>query len=114
MYTDVSYIGKSAIMFEKERNGPLSPDCIGVVISVTGTVTAKDPDDRLRVLRDSDPIFPDDQLKTEEGASITMYFVNGTIFKLEENTEAVLDREVFDLSLLDDLAYRPTVPPFMQ
>ncbi len=114
MYTGVVCNGNPAIMIKKQENGRHGTECIGVVISVRGSVTARRPDEDPRVLRVSDPVFPDDQVTTGEGSAITMWFVNGTKFNLGANTEAVLDREVFDLSLLDDLANRPIAPPIIQ
>ena len=72
------------------------PQLIGKAASMLGKVTAKSADGQTRVLKEGEPIYKGDVLKTEKGGLIKVVFEDKTEFQLGEDARVVLNKYVYN------------------
>lgn len=69
---------------------------IGDVSSLLGAVTVIGADGKSRSLEPGDTIYQDDRVSTKAGGQLSVTFLDGTVFVMEENSEMVLDQVIYD------------------
>ena len=72
-----------------------TPDPIGHVNQMAGTVTAKSKLGVLRTLENGDPLFREDTIKTEAGGLVKLIFRDQTLFQLGEQATLILNKYVY-------------------
>ena len=75
---------------------------VGIVLSLIGIVTVVGVDGVKRILGIGDKLTQGDTLTSGENGETVIGFADGTSIRLGSNGEAVLDSDVFDLSLFGD------------
>ena len=75
---------------------------VGIVLSLIGVVTVVGVDGVKRILGIGDKLNQGDSLASGENSETVIGFADGTSIRLGSNGEAILDSDVFDLSLFGD------------
>lgn len=86
-----------AIKFPLKKSVP-----IGIVLSLVGYVAIIGPDGLLKLLNIGDTLHNDDHLKTGPDGELAIGFIDGSSLELGGNSDAILDTEVFDPSVLQN------------
>ncbi len=69
---------------------------IGLIKSITGTVTANTPQGVVRNLHINDYVYANEVIITDLDSLITIEFIDGSIINLNSNSQLALDNSVFD------------------
>ncbi|MDH3741581.1 MAG: Ig-like domain-containing protein, partial [Hyphomicrobiales bacterium] len=75
------------------QNGPTP---IGTVVSATGNVAATRADGSSVTLADGAPVFTGDVILTATGSTVSMVFLDGTVFNMAESARMVLNNLVYE------------------
>ena len=72
------------------------PSQIGVVVTATGNVAATRPDGTSVSLSEGTPVFAGDVILTATGSSVSLTFLDGTVFNMAESARMVLNSLVYE------------------
>ena len=77
---------------------------IGIITTLIGTATATAADGTIRNLKIGDQVFADEIISTGAGGAVEIEFADGSVMDLGRNSQAVLDSEAYDPSIIQDAA----------
>ena len=77
---------------------------IGIITTLIGTATATATDGSIRNLQVGDQVFADELISTGAGSAVEITFEDGSVMDLGRNSQAVLDSEAYDPTVVQDVA----------
>ncbi len=92
-------------MADKENTnvGNIEGSAIGYVRLVKGHATATSTDGTVRVLSVGDMVFPDEIIQTGPDGGVVIEFRDGAALALGGDSEALIDREVYDIDTAKEI-----------
>ncbi|MET0092277.1 MAG: retention module-containing protein, partial [Sedimenticola sp.] len=92
-------------MADKESTSTVNFEggAIGYVRLVKGHVTATAQDGTVRVLTVGDMVYPDEVIQTGPDGGVVIEFRDGAALALAGDSEALLDREVYDITTAQEI-----------